>query len=265
MFKQLEPLYPEKDHDLRLLDGQTYAFAEAEMLVPLLASEVAQASREYAIVFTGQAGALPHALTGSKQGHNGYVTPEGLWQARYIPANIRRYPFALGDVTRDKDSTERTMLIMADRAAPHLAAGGSEGKLLYTEARELSTTLANIQQVLVTLYQDAKRTEFLSNQLEELGLLVAKPLHIQGYRSSNKVELAGLRVICPDSFGKLSAGQLYELHKTGALALAHAHFISLSNLSDGLLSVRIDAQTPQEVDMEQLFADEDDELSFSFT
>ena len=83
------------------IKGQNHALFAATMhAVPLVAVEFAPAVREYAVVFARGAAQgdqpgelLCYALTGLHEGQNLFVDAAGQWNARYVPAFIRRYPF----------------------------------------------------------------------------------------------------------------------------------------------------------------------------
>ena len=74
--------------------GTNYAFCRNINSVPLMAAEFASAALEYAIVFGGAGDVvLPAAVLGVRNDENLYVTKQGGWQTKYIPAFVRRYPF----------------------------------------------------------------------------------------------------------------------------------------------------------------------------
>jgi len=74
--------------------GTDYAFCRNVNAVPLMAAEFASAACEYAIVLGGTGDVvMPVAVLGVRPDQNLYVTSQGGWQAKYIPAFVRRYPF----------------------------------------------------------------------------------------------------------------------------------------------------------------------------
>src|SRR5690606_21648701 len=82
-----------------------YAFARATNALPIAASEFADASRHYPIVFVGDDNNPFHVavLLGLEDRSNLFVTETGQWAPdTYIPAFARRYPFVLG-TTSDAD------------------------------------------------------------------------------------------------------------------------------------------------------------------
>lgn len=263
MFKQLKPLEPKQDGDLCLEGNQGYFFAAVETVIPMVSSEAAHIAREYAIVFAEGSGQLPLALTGITQGINGYVDSAGRWLARYVPAHVRRYPFMLVDVTQDAGSVERRMMLAVDRDASHLNNAG-RGQYLFEQGQP-SEVLQTVEKVLVEIHKDGERTKYQTRQIEELGLLQDEPLVIKG-RNGNGVQLAGLRSVNRDRFGALSGEELHALHKTGALTLIHAHFVSLSNLTDGHLVNLLDQQSdqPAPLDLDEFFGESGDTLKFDF-
>src|SRR2546428_89852 len=74
--------------------GTDYAFSRKVNSVPLMAVEFPGAAAEYAIVFAGNEEAvMPAVILGMREQENLYLGPLGGWQAKYIPAFLRRYPF----------------------------------------------------------------------------------------------------------------------------------------------------------------------------
>ena len=54
------------------------------------------AARSYPVVFSNTAPWLPLAVTGLRQNENMFVEKDGSWRdGSYVPAYVRRYPFAL--------------------------------------------------------------------------------------------------------------------------------------------------------------------------
>src|SRR5262245_19999312 len=79
-----------------------------------MAAEFSSAALEYAIVF-GDKGdvVMPVAVLGVRTDENLYVTMQGGWQAKYIPAFVRRYPFVF--FSRDEG---KTFTLCIDEAFP---------------------------------------------------------------------------------------------------------------------------------------------------
>ena len=81
-----------------------YAFSRNTNSVPLTTVEFGHASRVYPVVFAGaEGGKLPVAILGLKDRENLFITDKGDWEAAYIPAFVRRYPFVFA--TQDEGKT----------------------------------------------------------------------------------------------------------------------------------------------------------------
>ena len=77
LYKQIKALNREEHRTLKLRTAQNCEFAAATHLVPVAGLEFFQAARHYPLVFIGEGDkAMPIALLGLKDGHNGYVDGE---------------------------------------------------------------------------------------------------------------------------------------------------------------------------------------------
>jgi hypothetical protein len=234
MFKQLQPLDRVRHRELRFSPRQPYHFAAGQMLLPIVGGEAAMVAREYPIVFSRTPGSAPSALVGVREGVNAYVRPSGHWVARYVPSHVRRYPFMLAEQpAKPGEATDgRKFTLMIDAAAPHL--GTEQGDALFTEAGEPTPLIARVQETLLELQRDLERTLLLVRQLEDAGLLVERAIKASPQGGTPYV-LEGLRVLDGAKLGECSADTLQALVRSGALALAYAHVVSMTNLQDGQL------------------------------
>lgn len=219
---------------MRLQVRHPYHFASQQMLVPVMASEMAQISREYAVVFSDVPATLPLALLGARRGENAYVRPSGHWAARYVPAHIRRYPFVLAAhaPTEGSNGSAERRMVMVDADAPQLVFEG--GLALFESDGAPSALLKRVQEMLVMLERDSDRTLALMDQIEAAGLLVERVVELP-QRQGQTLGLRGLRVIDAERLGALDPAALDALQQSGALHLVYAQLLSMSNLRDGPL------------------------------
>ena len=200
-------------------------FAAGASVVPLLSVEFVDAAREYPIVFLRNAEAVlaPVVLTGTPAGHNVYVEKSGRWNARYVPAYVRRYPFVLAQTAPDQ------FTVCIDEACPGLDA--SHGTALFDSSGKPSGTLQQVVSGLSEFQRQAKLTETFMQRLEAAGLLMeasgrvnvidGRHLNLQGFWV---VDEARLRALPPDTLQSLLA--------SGELGLIYAHLLSLGNLTE---------------------------------
>lgn len=237
MDKKFVALNNVQHRGLRLNASQPFFFAKTLMLCPVVTGEIRQIARDYVIVFEPQGG-VPQALLGTEQGVNGYVADSGHWLCRYVPAHIRRHPFYAAASTGAEASATQTFTVAIDPSAPHLST--EQGEPLFNDDGSPSPLLERVKAMLARLQADFQMTLQQVAMLEEAGLLVARNLKVRT-RGGAERTLAGFRVIDTDRLGKLEAERLEKLHRAGALLLAYAHLVSLTNLQDGVL-VRPQAQ-----------------------
>ena len=247
LFKQPKALDSQAHRQLRYVPNQPYHFAAQQMFAPIVAGESAMVAREYAIVFSDTSGSLPMALLGTAEGRNGYVRASGHWTARYVPAHLRRYPFVMAEsapaaTPQGEGASEISHIVVVDADAPHLSA--DEGDRLFNDAGEPSEVLQHMQRVLLMMERDSQRTLAMVAQLEELDLLVPQQVTIVK-KQGQSLGLQGLRVVDMARLSGLEPQNLVALQRSGALELAYAHQLSLTNLQDGVLCEAPDA-TPLE-------------------
>jgi len=219
--------------DLRYNPAKGYSFAAQLMSVPTTLGEAKHIAREYVLVFDKKTERM-YALLGGQKNVNAYVNDRGQWLGRYIPAQIRAYPFTATPIPRqdgDNNGDER-LAILIDTNAPHFS--DPRGERLFGDQGQLSPALEKIQKILMNMRLDAKRTSTLIKQLDEQGLLVEQKIDIKGTSTS----LQGFRVVDSNKLLALPPQPLAELNTSGALILAYTQLFSLLNLEKSTLTER---------------------------
>mgnify|MGYP000104838559 CR=1 FL=1 len=220
-YKKPVVLDREQHKGLRLQNGDA-RFAAKSQAVPLLVSEFPDACLEYPIVFTqGQDSKwLALALTGLQANTNAFVDAKSLWNARYVPASVRRYPFILAESGNDQLS------LAADLAAPQL---GSEGQALFDDQGEPTELAKNILQMLADFQNQAKASSALAKQLHDAGLLVQQTLQVRLDEERNAV-VEDVWIVNEAKLRELPDDKALAWFKGGELAAIHAQMLSLRNL-----------------------------------
>ena len=231
MFRKPEPLNPERHAGLRYEPNIGYRFAAEEVTVPVVAVEALMAARDYILVFH-KTDATVLALLAVAPKHNAHVNERGQWIGRYQPAFIRSYPFALVQPAGQaaQGAEDRRFTVVVDAEAPQF--GDPEGAPLFDGDGKPTALLTKVQQSLATLYTDRERTRRLVGQLQDAGLLVERSILLKGQDRG----LTGFRVIDTKALEKLEPAHLGRLRDSGALTVAFAQIMSLSNLQDGVLA-----------------------------
>lgn len=217
--------------------GKGYAFARRINSVPLMAVEFPQAAAEYAIVFA-QSGEdfLPVVILGARQGENLYVGEDERWNADYVPAFLRRYPFifSAGD-------DGKTFTLCVDEAYPGLNYQG-RGQALFSAEGKQTPYVDNVLKFLQEYRTQFLRTKAFCNKLAEHKLL--EPMQAQFTLGSDKMSLGGFMAIDRQKLKALPGEVLAQLAATDELELIYLHLQSMRNfgeVKDRLVSAQAEA------------------------
>lgn len=220
-YKQPVVLDREQHKGLRVRNGDA-RFASNNQAVPLLVTEFPEACLEYPIVFSkgNQGQWLALALTGLTADSNAFVDDKGAWNARYVPASVRRYPFILAEGEGDQLS------LAADLSAPQL---GQEGEPLFDEKGEPTELVRNVMNLLGEFQGQAKLTEAVAQKLEEAQLLIQQNLEVRLGDGRNAV-VEGVWIVDENKLRELPDDKILAWFKGGELTAIHAQMLSLRNL-----------------------------------
>ncbi|MBY0578960.1 MAG: SapC family protein [Burkholderiales bacterium] len=224
-YKTVVPLNSDIHRNLKFDSAQvSFSFARDTIAVLLAGVEFAEASREYPIVFIrGEDQVMrPSVLLGVRNGENLLVDEQGKWDAAYIPAIVRRYPFVLaeGDVPGQ-------LIVCIDEVCPAL--NNDCGESLVDAKGRLEPRMNEIMQFMQNVQQEFARTELLVKQLDELGLFVPQGAHFDT-PGGESFQIKDFYVIDEARFAQIAQVRLPELFLSGALALAYLHMASLGNM-----------------------------------
>ena len=116
-FTQPRPLDPTHFKSAGLQRAVGFDFARECNSIPLTAYEFVEAARSYPIVFSMEETPIPVAVMGLQK-QNVFIGVDGKWSVNsYIPAYIRKYPFALL-----KANEEGQYILCVDEKSPHFKA-----------------------------------------------------------------------------------------------------------------------------------------------
>jgi len=225
IYSKVVPVSSEAHRELSVRVGERFDFAAETNSVPLMVAEFAAAASEYGIVFAGEGERMtPVAILGLGESENLYVARDGSWDARYIPAFIRRYPF----VFAASEQGERLTLCIDDAYAGANHEGRGE-RLFDSEGQQtgyLKQTLAFMQQ-----YQrEVVMTRNFCTLLQGLDLLV--PMHAQAVGPDGRaLRLGGFQAVDRERLKQLPAERLTTLFGSDALELIYLHLHSMQALT----------------------------------
>jgi hypothetical protein len=224
-YEQVIPVSPQRHMNWSVDPLAKYKFAGQVNAVPLMTVEMTAASREYIIVFAGSAEApAPVVLLGVENRENVYLTEDGGWSAKYIPAFVRRYPFVF---SRSQDGKTFTLCIDETWAGCNQE---GRGERLFDDSGKTTAYTQNVLGFLQEYQRQSERTQDFCNKLKSLNLLDSNRLQFTVPGAAERT-LAGFMVVNRDRLKALPAETLSELAKSDALELTYTHLLSMNNLS----------------------------------
>ncbi len=224
IYERAVPVNPRQHKGVSIKSGTDYGFAKNVNSVPLMAVEFERACAEYAIVFAGEGtGIMPMALLGIRDNENLYLDENGGWNAKYIPAFVRRYPF----VFSSPDGARFTLCL--DEEFPGVNRRGV-GERLFDAEGQRTQYLQSVLNFLQAYQAQFDATRALSQRIADLDLLEAMQAQFT-LRSGQRITLGGFMTVSPARLRALSGDQLARLAASGDLDLIYAHLHSQRNFT----------------------------------
>ncbi len=227
------PISRTRHFDCSLEPSGHYAFSAGINSVPLTAVEFPQAMMEYPIVFAGSPGELtPVVILGLRNDSNLFLTEDATWDAKYIPAFVRRYPFVFSR------SDDRFLLCVDEEFAGFNREG--RGQAFFAKDGEMSPFVTNVLNFLQEYQVQFTRTQEFCARIEALNLL--EPMQAQvTVDGGESMMLSGFQAVNRARLKEVAAEKLSELVATDELELLYLHLQSMNNfeaLKDRLVATR---------------------------
>jgi hypothetical protein len=204
----------------------SYGFSAGINAVPLMAVEFLRAATEYTIVFTATGEeVLPAVVLGIRSDQNLYLSADAQWQAKYIPAFIRRYPFVF---STSADGQSLTLCIDETHAGVNRE---GRGQPLFGADAKPAPYVDTVLKFLQDYQAHFERTRQFCKRIRELGLL--EPMQAQVTTpKGEKLSLGGFLAVSRNKLRALDGEALATLAKTDELELLYLHLYSMRNRND---------------------------------
>ena len=229
-YEQVTPISKERHKDF-CVDGteHRFEFAQSVNSVPLTAVEIPMAAREYTIVFAGgDEAVVPVVILGIEGKDNLYIDKqEGKWDASYVPAFVRRYPFVF---SQSDDGNTFTLCVDEDWQGCNRE---GKGQRLFDDAGERTEYLGNVLKFLEEYQKQFRLTQAYCAKLKELDLLESMKAELT-LPGGEKRSLTGFMAVNRTKLKELSGEKLAALAKTDELELTYTHLQSLNNFPEML-------------------------------
>jgi SapC len=208
----------------KIAPSTSFSFAQKSNSLYLAGTEFIEACKEYPIVFThvGTDKIVPVSMLGLREGENLFVGADGAWNASYVPAFVRRYPFVLSELPGQQ------MGVCIDEGYAGL--NEQHGELLFDGHGNNTPFLQGALDFLNRYQVEYLRTDRFCQRLKDLGLLMEMNAKADLFDGSSFM-INGLMVVDERKLLQLSDAQALEVFKSGELSWIYAHLVSLSNLN----------------------------------
>ncbi len=226
IYETAVPVSAARHREASIEPGAGYAFSAVVNAVPMMAVELPFAASEYAIVFTAAGeDVLPAAVLGVRDGQNLYLTVQGQWKARYVPAFIRRYPFVFSNSADGK-----TLTLCVDESYPGFNRAG-KGNRLFADDGKPTEYVEQVLKFLQEYQAHFERTRAFGRRIKDLGLLEAMQAEVST-PAGEKLKLGGFLAVNRDKLNALPGDALAALASKGELELLYLHLQSMRNFND---------------------------------
>jgi len=200
----------------------SYAFAAADAVAPLVVQELAKACMSLPIAFLQQNDAyVPHAVQGLEPGRNLFVV-NGKWVAPYTPAVYRGYPFALAQGEGDQ------LHLCIDMDSALVGAGEGFDQQFFDDAGEAAQPVKDALNFLQQIHNNRAVTGRVCAALAAEDLFQPWPLKVQTPDGERNIE--GLFRIDEARLNSLEPDALARVQKAGGLPVAYCQLLSMGNI-----------------------------------
>jgi SapC len=223
IYETVIPLSFARHGDCSVEISGNYGFSGEVNSVPLMAVEFPQAALEYAIVFAGSEGSLlPATILGVRGSENLFLSKEKAWEAKYIPAFVRRYPFVFST-----SADGQQLILCIDEAFAGFNREG-RGQRLFGDDGKPSAYVDNVLRFLQEYQTQFLRTQAFCVKVRELDVLEPMQAQVE-LASGERMALGGFRAVSRSKLKAVPGDKLAELAQTDELELLYLQLQSMRN------------------------------------
>jgi len=220
-----------KNHLKVQIDTSKLALHGAKLnMIPVVLSEFSSLAAQYPIALTknGDTGEFVFvALLGFEAGENLFWQNDE-WQGLYLPLQIRRQPFFVGNPDANNQIAEKgDHIVCIDKQSPAITAEG--GMALFDERGLDTEFFQQTKACLAHILSGEVDNKNLIESLQKMDLLQSMSLEITFANQESK-RLNGLYTVNQDTLAKLNDEHILQLHKLGLLASIHTMVTSLGHV-----------------------------------
>ena len=219
LYQSVTPVSPQRHGDLSV-DHSDYGYAADVNAVPVMTAEMTAAAPEYSIVFAGEDAITPVAVLGLERDKNQFIGADGAWNARFVPAYVRRYPFVFS-----QQNDQFILCIDEDWSGCNRE---GRGERLFDDRGQRTEFLDRTLKLLEGSQTRVAHTQSYCQRLKDFDLLDPMKVNVTSPDGQER-SLGGFMAVSRDKLKKLAPEKLAELAKSDELELTYVHLQSLRN------------------------------------
>lgn len=224
MTPNLVPINLELHRNKKIRQLASQSHAKGYHFASAMAHEFSRCVLHYPIVFLEDEkikSYRPAVLLGLTEGENLYIQNDK-WIVPYVPAMLRRYPFAL---VQSPEDPERFAICYDDNSGVIQEA---EGERLYDDNGEPTKVLTSIRQFLGEVQHMEAFTKEFTDHIKSLDLLVPMDLTVNLKTGAQK--MGGCFMISEEKLNQLSDKDYIGLKEKKFMAPVYSHLTSLAQI-----------------------------------
>lgn len=205
------------DHqDVRIITERSAEYGDNVMFTVTFPYEFRDIQANYPILFHQDPteGLVPIALFGFQDGENLFLGDNG-WDARYVPAMIRRQPFMIGfQKSSAPGSSETARMVSLDMDHPRVSKDA--GEPLFQPLGGRTPFLESMANLLEGIYHGVELNKRFVAALQEHGLIESVSMDI-ALNDGSRNQLLGFHAINEEKIQDLDGETLQRFSKEGFL------------------------------------------------
>lgn len=194
-------------------------------MVPVVLSEFLKLAVQFPIAFTKNKDTgrfVCVAMFGFQNGENLFIK-DNQWDSLYLPLQIRRQPFFLGNANQTDDQ----FMICMDSDNQSLQR--ETGEFIFDANGKETTYMENIKSILAELLNGEAVTQAFINALTELQLL--QPMHLDiTFENAESTRIEGMYTINEQRLSTLNNDDIIRLHQQNYMGPIYTMIVSLGHI-----------------------------------
>ncbi len=224
MYSNLVLINKTEHKNLKVSEIEEFSFATDLKFIPVVSAEIGRIASDYPVVLSLGENPILGALV-ALDNKNLAISPEGKWYGSYIPAYLRKYPFALAS---SKKNPEQSLMLIDMNSS---LVSDAKGERIFNEDGTQSDAFKRKIE-LVSLYEeDRKRTAQIIKVIVSSGILEKGDI-VVGEGEERKSLVTGFQAVSLKRYNALDEEIKKSWKEAGITDFIEAHLKSLDSINN---------------------------------